>query len=137
MIFKIAKRVCFRDTDAGGVVYYSRYLDFCEEARLEFLLSLGIAQSTLLREQEVMFVVRNCNVKYLRPARLEDIVTITIENISIAIPTIKMTHNIYSQQQLRLVVCDIDLVAISAQGRPLRKLPDELFTKLASHSSNR
>ena len=38
-------RVYFEDTDAGGVVYHSRYLNFFERARTEMLRARGVSQT--------------------------------------------------------------------------------------------
>ena len=58
--FDFNVRVYYDSTDAGGVVYHSRYLDFCERARTEFLRSRGIIQSKLLAESGIGFVVKKC-----------------------------------------------------------------------------
>jgi len=50
-------RVYYEDTDAGGVVYHSNYLNFMERARTEWLRSLGFEQTELLEQMGVMFVV--------------------------------------------------------------------------------
>jgi len=65
-------RVYYEDTDAGGIVYYANYLKFMERARTEWLRSLGVDQSELLRVQHLMFVVVSAELRYLKPARFDD-----------------------------------------------------------------
>ncbi|MDR2777502.1 MAG: acyl-CoA thioesterase [Rickettsiales bacterium] len=130
MSFEIEKRICFCDTDAGGVVYYSRYLDFCEEARLEFLLSLGLTQGTLGKDHNFALLVRECAVKYLKPARLEELVTVTVENVVLSAPTLKMDHNIYDSRRSLLVTCRVVLVGVDGHGKPQRRYPAELTTRI-------
>jgi acyl-CoA thioester hydrolase len=77
--FTYPVRVYYEDTDAGGVVYYANYLKFLERCRSEWLRALGFEQSGLLREQGIAFVVRNVNLDYLKPARLDDRLAIDLE----------------------------------------------------------
>ena len=71
-------RVYWEDTDAGGIVFYANYLKFFERARTEWLRSLGIHQSTLKDSSGGMFVVAETTVKYLRSARLDDQLLVTV-----------------------------------------------------------
>ena len=77
-------RVYYEDTDAGGVVYHSNYLNFMERARTEMLRSLGFDQDVLYRELKVLFVVRSLQLDYLRPARFNEqlFVTTRVENMA-------------------------------------------------------
>ena len=45
MIFKSNFYVYYADTDAGGVVYHSKYLDFCEKCRTDFLRENGMLKA--------------------------------------------------------------------------------------------
>lgn len=76
--FRWPVRVYWEDTDAGGVVFYANYLKFFERARTEWLRSLGPAQEALRREGQGMFVVSETRLRYLRPARLDDELTVTV-----------------------------------------------------------
>ncbi len=75
--FQWPVRVYWEDTDAGGIVFYANYLKFFERARTEWLRSLGIEQRRLKDELHGMFVVAETNVRYLRPARLDDELMVT------------------------------------------------------------
>ena len=57
-------RVYYEDTDSGGVVYHSNYLNFMERARTEWLRHLGINQYDLKLKDNIMFVVANLDIKY-------------------------------------------------------------------------
>ena len=76
-------RVYYEDTDAGGVVYHATYLRFAERARTEALRDLGIPHAELLRDFGLMFMVRRIEVDYLRPARLDDSLTIVTEPLAV------------------------------------------------------
>jgi len=70
-------RVYWEDTDAGGIVFYANYLKFFERARTEWLRDLGIEQQRLRDEIGGMFVVTDTQVRYQRPARLDDFLLVT------------------------------------------------------------
>jgi acyl-CoA thioester hydrolase len=77
--FRFQLRVYWEDTDAGGVVFYANYLKFFERARTEWLRSLGHQQEKLRAETGVVFIVTDTAVRYLRPARLDDLVVVTVD----------------------------------------------------------
>ena len=70
-------RVYWEDTDAGGIVFYANYLKFFERARTEWLRALGIGQQALRDTTGGMFVVSDTQLKYHRPARLDDELLVT------------------------------------------------------------
>jgi len=75
--FQWPVRVYYEDTDAGGVVYHATYLRYMERARTEWLRALGFEQRRLRAEVGVLFTVRRMDIEYLRPARLDDALTVT------------------------------------------------------------
>ncbi len=76
-VFGWPVRVYWEDTDAGGIVFYANYLKFFERARTEWLRSLGIGQQALRDATGGIFVVTDATLKYHRPARLDDALTVT------------------------------------------------------------
>ena len=80
--FTLPVRVYFEDTDAGGIVYHARYLYFLERARTEWLRDLGFNQSEL-QKQNVVFVIRDMQIKWQVPARLDDelLVSVRVDRI--------------------------------------------------------
>ena len=76
--YRFALRVYWEDTDAGGIVFYANYLKFFERARTEWLRSLGHQQEQMRVQGGVMFVVTDTTVRYLRPARLDDLIDVTV-----------------------------------------------------------
>jgi len=77
-------RVYYEDTDTGGVVYYANYLKFFERARTEWLRSCGLNQDKLAQEEGLIFVVRRAVLDFLRPARLDDLLEVTVEPLKLA-----------------------------------------------------
>lgn len=77
--YRLTLRVYWEDTDAGGVVFYANYLKFFERARTEWLRSMGHQQERMRIDSGVMFVVTDTTVRYLRPARLDDLLDVTVQ----------------------------------------------------------
>ncbi len=59
--------------------YYANYLKFFERARTEWLRSLGHQQEAMRLETGVVFIVTDTAVRYLRPARLDDLLGVTVQ----------------------------------------------------------
>ena len=96
--FQWPVRVYWEDTDAGGIVFYANYLKFFERTRTEWLRSLGIEQQQLKDQTGGMFVVVETNVRYLRPARLDDELIVTARLVesghaSMTIQQVAMLNN--------------------------------------------
>ena len=77
--FTIPVRVYYEDTDAGGVVYYANYLKFFERCRTEWVRLAGHDQSQLAADGGFGFVARKASCEYLKPARLDDELTVGLE----------------------------------------------------------
>lgn len=71
-------RVYIEDTDAGGIVFYANYLKFMERARTEWARANGVALRAGLSEK-ISFVVHGLEVRYHRPARLDDELRVSAE----------------------------------------------------------
>ena len=72
-------RVYFEDTDAGGVVYHARYLNFFERARTEMLRAMGISQTELREKHGYIWVVLDISVKFRQAAKLDDELLVTAQ----------------------------------------------------------
>ncbi len=80
-MFQWPVRVYYEDTDSGGVVYYANYMKFMERARTEWLRSYGFEQDVLAERYEVIFAVRSISLEYLRPARFNDLLKVSVQLI--------------------------------------------------------
>ena len=78
-IFRFPIRIYWEDTDAGGIVFYANYLKFFERARTEWLRSRGVGQQQLRELTGGMFVVSDAQLRYHRPARLDDELIVTAQ----------------------------------------------------------
>ena len=78
-IFRLPIRIYWEDTDAGGIVFYVNYLKFFERARTEWLRAAGVGQQQLRELTGGMFVVSDAQLRYHRPARLDDELIVTAQ----------------------------------------------------------
>ncbi len=126
-------RVYFEDTDAGGLVYHSQYLNFCERARTEMMALIGCDHKTYMVERGQAFVIRAATLDYRRPAGLGD--TLTVETRPYALGRTSMR----ARQIVRRgehVLTDIDIAAVCVQlstGRPAR-IPQDVRSCLEGYS---
>ena len=74
-------RVYWEDTDAGGVVYHSQYLNFFERARTEWLRAKGVHQAKIAEQENVLFAIRHMDIDFVDAARLDDELDITVHNV--------------------------------------------------------
>lgn len=127
-VFYFPVRVFYEDTDAGGVVYHSNYLNFCERARTEWLRSLGNPRGQLKDQFGVMFAVRRAVIEWNKPARLDD--HLIVETRLQAIGKVRMAmQQIVTRDGVTLATVDIELVCINDDFVPTA-LPDALLAKL-------
>ncbi len=122
-------RVYYEDTDFSGVVYHASYLRFMERGRTELLRDLGVHQQAIhAGETSFAFVVRAMNIEFLKPARMDDM--LTIETFA---REVKGASAVLAQRVLRgdevLVTADVKVAAVT-DGRPIR-LPGGIRMKLA------
>lgn len=107
-------RVYYEDTDAGGVVYHARYLNYLERARSEWLRNLGFSQEILRTEEKLAFVVHHVDILFHRPARLDDCL-----EVSVLIEAIRKTRVYFVQTIARagecLVNARVEVVALDIE----------------------
>ena len=87
-------RIYYEDTDAGGVVYHTKYIAFCERARSEVFFQNGITF------EEDGFVVRDIQATFFSPAKLGDLVEVKTKIDSIKRSFVNITQKIYKNEIL-------------------------------------
>lgn len=98
-IFNWPVRVYYEDTDAGGVVYHSNYLNFMERARTEWLRALGFEQTYLRDVLKVIFVVHSAQIAFKKPAKFNDLLTVSSEIAKIGQGSLEFLQKISVNQQ--------------------------------------
>ena len=127
-------RVYYEDTDAGGIVYYANYLKFIERARTESLKKIGLFQSKIKDQFNLIFVVRNIFAEFIQPAKLDDILEVTTNFTKMGMVSIELEQIIFLNNK-KIFGAKLKLGIIDTKGRP-KKLPKALRQKLENLLKN-
>lgn len=123
-------RVYYEDTDAAGIVYYANYFRFIERGRTELLRTLGHDQHALMK-QGIAFAVRSTTAEFLRPARLDDLLTVETGMAALGRAQVTFVQRILRDREL-LLDAKIRVACIDpARGRPI-PLPRPLHQQLSA-----
>ncbi len=115
-----AVRVYYEDTDLSGITYHANYLRWFERARSDLLRLLGIDQRAAIEAGEGAYALSEVNLKYLRPARLDDDVVITTRCTELGAASCRMRQIAHRGDEL---LCEAHLRVgfITLDGRPRRQ----------------
>ncbi len=131
-------RIYYEDTDAGGIVYHTNYLQYCERARTEWLRSHGWSQEALAREAGIVFSVVSLDIHYRRPARLDDELLVGCE------PTLRGGASLLFAQQIwqarpegnaLLAEANVRVACVDAATHKPRRMPADLRRSLTLEES--
>lgn len=123
-------RVYYEDTDAGGIVYHASYFRFIERARTEMLRSLGIELNAALDVYGVLFVVHSGDMRFRRPAKLDDVMTVETILCDLGVASLNARQTVWRGEE-EIFSCNLKLATVNSLGRSA-PLPDVLRTKLAA-----
>lgn len=121
-------RVYFEDTDAAGIVYYANYLKFAERARTDWLRDLGISHAEMIKRDGLTLVVRRCAIDYLRPAHLDDELTIETELVKLGGASVDLAQRVLRGSEL-LADLKVLVVCVGRDGKAAR-IPEYLRSAL-------
>ncbi|TVS11303.1 MAG: tol-pal system-associated acyl-CoA thioesterase [Wenzhouxiangella sp.] len=119
-------RVYWEDTDAGGVVYHSRYLNFMERARSDWLLALGFPQVELRERQQRLFVVTSVRIDFCAPARLEDELAVDVAVEELRAASMRIGQRIVRQDGALLAKACITIACLAADSFRPARMPQSL-----------
>ncbi len=127
-------RVYYEDTDSGGVVYYANYLRFLERARTEWLRALGFELTALSAVHGIAFVVRSISLDYLKPARFNDELEVTVEPVESGASRIELAQRIRRGGD-ELVTARVELACVNtATFKPVR-IPSSLLEAMRQQAA--
>ena len=117
-------RVYYEDTDAGGIMYHGRYINWCERARGEYIRDLGLDFSEIAEVDKIMFVVRHMDAHYHKPAKLDQMLRIESHLKEMKNSSFIMNQSIFCQDSM-LFSMTVTIVGVDAAGRAVR-VPERL-----------
>ncbi len=105
-------RVYYEDTDTGGVVYHSNYLNFCERARSEAFFKIGITPELTTGH----FVARRLEADYLRVSKLGDELEVISTLLEMKAASFTLLQSIYKDDK-KIFELKITLAYITFEGK--------------------
>ena len=111
-------RVYYEDTDAGGIVYHTNYIKYCERARSEVFFQKDMLPTL---GEESGFVVRDIKASFLSTSTLGDLLTVTTKISTLKNSSIVLLQEVWKKEE-KIFSMEIVLVYIN-KGKPSR-IPD-------------
>lgn len=133
-------RIYWEDTDAGGIVYYANYLRYFERARTEWLRHAGLVQSDLKHSGQGMFVVSHVDLHYLHPARLDDLLQVTVCPVEMGGASMRMSQEAWrlnpqtQEPEQLLVQGQVRAAWVSSSSLKPAKIPASLRQALLARA---
>ena len=128
-VYSFPVRVYFENTDAGGVVYHGEYLKFLERARTEWLRHLGFDHQALARNHRVMLVVTSAAIDFVKAARLDDNVA-----VSVRLESLGKVRCVFAQEVRRddevLVKAKVTVACVTGESFKPTEIPEALKKKM-------
>lgn len=115
-----AVRVYYEDTDLSGITYHANYLRWFERARSDLLRLLEIDQRAAIEAGEGAYALSEVNLKYVRPAKLDDDVVIETTCTELGAASCRM-HQIARRVDDILCEAHLRVGFITLEGRPRRQ----------------
>jgi len=122
-------RVYWEDTDAGGIVFYANYLKYFERARTEWLRALGVHQQALRDTLGLIFVVSDTQVRFLKPARLDDLLDVSATLRDAGRASLHLAQQARRGTEL-LAEGEIRIGCVDANTLRPRRIPDSILQAL-------
>jgi acyl-CoA thioester hydrolase len=128
-VYSFPVRVYFENTDAGGVVYHSEYLKFLERARTEWLRHLGFDHQALARNHRVQLVVTAITIDFLKAARLDDNVAVSVHLESLGKVRCVFAQEIRRDDEV-LVKAKVTVASVAGENFKPTEIPEGLRKKM-------
>ena len=128
-LYKWPVRVYYEDTDSGGVVYHSQYLNFMERARTEWLRTMGFEQTDVKDVLNVVVVVHSMQIDFKKPAKFNDLLTVVSQLVKIGRSSFTFEQKIIKDHQL-LVQAQVKLACVSTETFKPVAIPKPILLKM-------
>jgi acyl-CoA thioester hydrolase len=129
-------RIYYEDTDLSGIVYHANYLRYMERARSDWIRQLGMDQRAFIEDaQSTFFVIRNIQMDFVAPARLDDILIVESTVLEMGGASSRLRQTIVrvqeTDEQTRLTDAVVRVAFVGGDGKP-KRLPKELQSRMSA-----
>jgi acyl-CoA thioester hydrolase len=118
-------RVYYEDTDAGGIVYHTNYIKYCERARSEVFFQRDMIPA---QSDTSGFIVRDIKASFLATSILGDTLDVTSKILTLKSSSLVLLQEVW-KEEVKVFSMEVILVYVD-KGRP-RRIPEmfkEIFT---------
>ena len=123
-------RIYYEDTDAGGIVYHSKYLNFAERSRAEFFRKLNLDQVYIKKNYNILFVVKSLKIDYINYSSLDHNINIVTKVMEINQAKIIFSHAFYDKKKSIAKIL-VKVCCVKSSGKVAR-MPMALYDKIIS-----
>jgi acyl-CoA thioester hydrolase len=128
--YTLQVRVYYEDTDAGGVVYHSNYLNFMERARTEWLRHIGFEQHTLIEKDEILFAVRKISIDFHKPALFNELLNIKTRIVHTRRASLVFEQIIFNQSEETICKAEIKIACLNSSTMKPEPIPETILSEL-------
>lgn len=133
MIYKThSLRVRYGETDSMKYVYYGNYAEYLEVARVELFRSIGISYDEI-EKRGIWLPVSNFKIKYIRPAKYDDLLTIHTKITKKPTAKIEFEYQIFSENKELLTKAHTTLFFLDAKTQKIVRCPEFLMELIEKH----
>jgi acyl-CoA thioester hydrolase len=131
--FNTEVRVRYAEADPMNVVYYGNYAQYFEVGRVESLRNLGISYKSI-EDMGIMLPVVELNIKYLRPAKYDDLLTIKSQIKELPKDhKIVFDQEIYNEEGKLLTIGKVKLYFMDSKLGNRASMPAIMLEKLSTY----
>lgn len=125
-------RVRYSETDQMGYVYYGRYAEYFEAARVEAFRSLGISYKAM-EEQGILMPVLNLNINYYKPLYYDEELRVEVTIPELPTLRIKFIYKVYNSAGELTADGETTLLFVDGVTRKPIRMPAEVTSALETH----
>ncbi len=114
--------VAYADTDAEGIVYHARYLEIAERARMNWL------RGKLNKGDDIGFVVRELNIKYIQPLRVADDFIVETQMVDVGAAVVRVEQKFVKDGNIYAII-NIKVAYLGGDMRP-KRIPGDFINSL-------
>jgi len=124
-------RVRYSETDQMGYCYYGNYAQFLEIGRVEALRHLGFRYKDM-EEQGILLPVLDFQIKYISPAKYDDLLTIETTIVAVEGTRIIFDYQIKNEMDFTIATASTTLVFVAKELMRPMKAPENIVKALGN-----
>ena len=128
-------RVRYGETDQMGYCYYGNYALYLEVGRVEAMRQLGMSYRDL-EEKGIMLPVANLEIRYVKPALYDDLLTVSTRITEVAGAKLYFEYDIHKEDGSLLITASTLLIFVDKSTMRPTKPPVEFVELLSPFEIN-